>query len=384
MVSKSFAILVSLLLFTTRTTLYAQSNVNIQSERVTVSNRTKVALIVSPARSSVSDATKAVREGIMCAYEKDRASYDLVQYTLKDENQLPQLLNKIAEDGAMLAIGPITKSAVEKVATQSYLPLPVLALNRAVTTQVPSLFLSIDLTLEGETDQLVRIAIENTSQPENLGKNFVIFTTNDAYDQRLARAIEASVHKVGLVAERRTVSNEQLAYLTQEMRGKSFRGVFFAMDSQHASLIRPYLPPELAVFGTTYTNPMNQSDAMAAQTQVNDLTGMITLEIPAVTQMNSEQYIEYKPFLLTLQNDERHMFAVGVDAWNVGKEWMQWKKSVELNTGLSGALSINANNNGRVGRTLQKIVVKPGMENPSGAKADDLVQFEEKAEDAGL
>ena len=111
--------------------------------------------------------------------------------------------------------------------------------------------------------------------------NFVILTTQDPYDERLARAMEAALIKAGAGAERRHISSDQIAYLRQEMRGKAFRGVFFAMNAQNASLLRPYLPPELPVFGTSYTNPMHQKDSMLAKTQANDLNGMITLEIPA-------------------------------------------------------------------------------------------------------
>ena len=187
--------------------------------------------------------------------------------------------------------------------------------------------------------------------------------------------------KAGAGAERRHISSDQIAYLRQEMRGKAFRGAFFAMNAQNASLLRPYLPPELPVFGTSYSNPMHQKDSMLAKTQSNDLNGMITLEIPA-EENTSTLVAQYKGERENLSLEELQMFSVGVDAWTLGTKWIDWARRIEVPDGLTGRLSFDKDSGSKVKRELVKTVVSP---NKTGkASEEDLVQFTESAEEAGL
>ena len=165
----------------------------------------------------------------------------MIQYELSSPQDAGAVLKKAADDGAVLAIGPVSRDAVQTISEMPYLPLPVVAINRPSGETAPELFLSIDISAESEVDQLAKIAVENTAQKTDLAaNNFVILTTQDPYDERLARAMEAALIKAGAGAERRHISSDQIAYLRQEMRGKAFRGVFFAMNAQNASLLRPY------------------------------------------------------------------------------------------------------------------------------------------------
>lgn len=209
-------------------------------------NKTKIALIVSPKGSVLSEAAAPIQQGILAASHEATASgaCELVQYELSNPQEAGAVLKKAADDGAVLAIGPVSRDAVQTISEMPYLPLPVVAINRPSGETAPELFLSIDISAESEVDQLAKIAVENTAQKADLAaNNFVILSTQDPYDERLARAMEAALVKVGAGAERRHISSDQIAYLRQEMRGKAFRGVFFAMNAQNASLLRPYLPP---------------------------------------------------------------------------------------------------------------------------------------------
>lgn len=335
----------------------------VQSNIPAYSGKIKIALFTAPQDSPIYVATQSLREGIATAAKEDSDRYQLVQYTLQNSSQVLQLLEQAADDKVQLVIGPISKEAVETVASLSYLPVPVLALNRPSGSSPAELFLSIDLSAEGEAEEIVKLAIENTAGSDNAGKNFVILSTNSPYDEKLARAFEKELAAAGVGYEKRHVSKEQLAYIKQEMRGKGLRGVLFAMSAEQASLIRPYIPLELPVFGTSYTNPMNQADDMAAKTQANDLLGLVTLEIPAVAS-SSPQFAKYKSQMEELGRDQRHLFALGVDAWNLGKQWLQWEKKGEFPEGLSGRLSFNKDLDSRVRRTMEKVVVKPETDTP--------------------
>ncbi|MFQ9938783.1 MAG: hypothetical protein ACLRW2_10465 [Parasutterella excrementihominis] len=153
------------------------------------------------------------------------------------------------------------------------------------------------------------------------------------------------------------------------------------MNAQNASLLRPYLPPELPVFGTSYSNPMHQKDSMLAKTQSNDLNGMITLEIPA-EENTSTLVAQYKGERDNLSQEELQMFSVGVDAWTLGTKWIDWARRIEVPDGLTGRLSFDKDSGSKVKRELVKTVVGP---NKTGkASEEDLVQFTESAEEAGL
>ena len=338
-------------------------------------NKTKIALIVSPKGSVLSEAAAPIQQGILAASREATASgaCELIQYELSSPQDAGAVLKKAADDGAVLAIGPVSRDAVQTISEMPYRPSGETA---------PELFLSIDISAESEVDQLAKIAVENTAQKTDLAaNNFVILTTQDPYDERLARAMEAALIKAGAGAERRHISSDQIAYLRQEMRGKAFRGVFFAMNAQNASLLRPYLPPELPVFGTSYTNPMHQKDSMLAKTQANDLNGMITLEIPA-EENASTLVAQYKGDRENLSPEDLQMFSVGVDAWQLGTKWIDWARRIEVPNGLTGRLSFDKDNGSKVKRELLKTVVSP---NKTGKTSEeDLVQFTESAEEAGL
>lgn len=347
--------------------------------------KTKIALIVAPKGSPLSQAASPIRQGILAASKEGGGEnkYEFIAYDLTSPQNVGEVLKKAAEDGAVLAFGPVSRDAVEAVAELPYLPLPVVAINRASAETTPELLLSIDISAESEVDQLARIAVENTADKKDLALNsFVILCTTDPYDERIARAMEKAILKAGAAAERRHVSPEQIAYLRQEMRGKAFRGVFFAMNAQNASLLRPYLPPELPVFGTSYTNPMHLPDEMRATTQSNDLVGMVTLEMPAERGPNA-LVSEYMKTLSRATPEEVQMFALGVDAWYLGTSWLNWTQKIEIPQGQTGKLHFDRKESSRVHRELDKAVVNPARVS-GGSKADDLVQFTETAEEAGL
>ncbi|WP_346744544.1 penicillin-binding protein activator [uncultured Turicimonas sp.] len=359
--------------------LMGQNLVNAQEAAVSPSEPTgkiKVGLMVPPQNSSLAAATAPLINGVEAAFKEDEDRYELVKYEISESGNVLNVLNHAADTKAMLMIGPVLKTSVDKIASLPYLPLPVVAINKTDSAVQPELFMSIDVAIESEVEQLVKVALDNTAK--NPVGAFVVLATPNSYDERVARAIVQELSKNGSVGEIRHVSTEQISYLRTEMRGKSFRGAFFAMNPQQASLIRPYLPPELPVFGTSYTNPYRTNDVMTSQTQANDLTGMVTLEIPAITQLSHQNYLKYRPILLKLNSDDRHLFAVGVDAWALGKSWLEWHDQIDLEDGLSGKIHFNKKTSSSAKRTLDKTVVTPKRD-----LADD-VAFEESAEEAGL
>lgn len=357
------------------------------AEEAAVPKKIRIALIVSPKGSDMSRATAPLRAGIMAAYEEQKDRYEIKEYPFAGTDQLESVLGQAALDGAMAAIGPIAKDAVEKVADLTYLPLPVVGANRPGAGSTPELFLSVDLSAESESEQLVDIAVESTKGPEAAGKPFIIMTSQVFYEDHLARAIENELKAKGVKAERRTVSTEQIAYLRAELRSKNARGVIFALNPMAASLIRPYVPPELPVFGTSYSNPVHLADHAQAKSQAVDLAGMVTLEIPPSLHVKEIAKLALGKEFSTLTNEQRQLFALGLDTWRVATEWVNWTQKMDIPDGATGALSWDKSRSSRVMRKMVTSVVSPDMvgkvseEDPSSA--DDFVEISNGTSEGG-
>jgi outer membrane PBP1 activator LpoA protein len=316
--------------------------------------------------------TQPFRDGILAAYEEDKDQYELRQMPLDPGSNVEEALAAAADAGAMLVIGPIFKNSVNEVATMSYVPVPVLAINRTQQQEVPKLFMSIDMSSEGQMEQLVREAVTKTADGA-AGQPFVIFTTEQAYDQGLSRVAQEELLKQGVAADVVLIAPENFGALRKRFESARPRGAIFATDSAHASLVRPYLPSDVATFGTSYTNPQTQSDPMTALTQSNDLKGMVTLELPSIIEMDAPTYSKYRDRLMQLKGDDRLMFSIGVDSWRLGKDWLQWHEKMDYADGLSGKLHFDKNASPRVQRELVPAVVTTKAQ----THAQDELEFEE-------
>ena len=207
--------------------LMGQNLVNAQEAAVSPSEPTgkiKVGLMVPPQNSSLAAATAPLINGVEAAFKEDEDRYELVKYEISESGNVLDVLNHAADTKAMLMIGPVLKTSVDKIASLPYLPLPVVAINKTDSAVQPELFMSIDVAIESEVEQLVKVALDNTAK--NPVGAFVVLATPNSYDERVARAIVQELSKNGSVGEIRHVSTEQISYLRTEMRGKSFRGAF--------------------------------------------------------------------------------------------------------------------------------------------------------------
>lgn len=82
---------------------------------------------------------KAIRDGLMSAWYNDTSENRprVKFYDSSNADQIWPLLNRVADEGADMVIGPLSKQAVLQLARAGSLPLPVLALNQVNTDSVP-------------------------------------------------------------------------------------------------------------------------------------------------------------------------------------------------------------------------------------------------------
>lgn len=310
-----------------------------------------VVLLTPPQNSAAYAYTKPIRDGILTAFEEDKDRF-LVKELPTDSQNVINALNSAADQGAMLVIGPVLKNEVKAVSEIPYLPLPVLAINQITSSTPPKLLMNVDITSEGELDPLIREAVTMTNDTPNAANPFLIIGTGNAYDQHLMEVAKAIFAKLHIPVMSQTISPVTAATTAMEAAKAHYRGVLFVCNSAYASLVRPYLG-DTPIFATNYTNPFNNADQMTAQTQANDLRGMVALEVPAITQLDSSTFDKYRKQLMMLSGEKRQMFAIGVDIWKAGKEWLEWKQQFDHIDGLSGNLHFDRMKSPTIERRVQ-------------------------------
>lgn len=358
-------------------TLQAQTAVAQDGEKAV--DKPLLVVLTPPKASPAYAVTKPFRDGILASYREDKDNYKIRQVEVKPEEGVAKVLEQVADEGAMLVIGPILKNNVDEVAQMPFVPVPVLAINRTSADVLPELFINMDMSAEGQMTQLVSEAVAKTKKSAEANLPFLILTTSNPYDQRLADSAEAALDKEEIPSVRMSLAPSDLREMVRSEE-QEFRATVFAMNSTYAGMVRPFLAPYTPVYGTSYTDPKNNEDAMSARTQSNDLRGMVTLEIPAITELDSTTYSKYRKRLLKMTAEERLMFSVGIDAWRLGKEWLEWHEKVDYADGMSGRIHFDKSEGAHVVRRLTPVVVTTKVQTHDQDEPD----FVESSQEAGL
>lgn len=145
--------------------------------------------VLLPESGPYAKAARAIRDGILAAwYAADGSSRPQIQFY--DSSNLDQIwpqVNRAAEDGADIIVGPLDKQAVTQLARAGNLPVPVLALNQVTTDSVmPRDLYQYSLSPEDEAIQVADrawsrgLAYPGVLIPDNdLGQRLM-----DAFNQR--------------------------------------------------------------------------------------------------------------------------------------------------------------------------------------------------------
>jgi len=101
-------------------------------------------------------AANVVRAGMLAAQKADpEGKRPKLRFYNSATGSISALLKRAAKDGARLAIGPLQKPAVKKLAGPTELPIPVLALNQVTTAAKPSNLYQFSLAPESKVSELV-------------------------------------------------------------------------------------------------------------------------------------------------------------------------------------------------------------------------------------
>ena len=338
--------------------------------------------LLLPLQGSFSDAANAIRDGLFAAYYDSPDATMHPQLRLYDsgdsaETALAAYQQAVAE-GAQFVIGPLRKEAVQAIAMQETLPVPVLALNHVQgESQASGKLYQFGLSPEDEAREVARMAWRDGHQrsiamiPANdwgervygafaiewqiLGGEILEVQRYDTTKTDHGDSISSSLNLNNSKARHKQISRllgKKLEFEPRRRQDVDF--VFLLASPRQARLIRPqlsfYRASTVPVYSTSQVftgNPDKERDI--------DLNGIIFCDMPWTLEHNSnwehlQQAInEYWP-----DNASRYkrLYALGIDAYRI----IPYLSPLGSNMfgaypGVSGNLSLDSQ--GKISRALR-------------------------------
>jgi outer membrane PBP1 activator LpoA protein len=338
--------------------------------------------LLLPLTGSFSDAASAIRDGLFAAYYDSPDSAMHPQVRLYDtgettESVLTAYQQAVAE-GAQFIIGPLRKEAVQAVAMQEELPVPVLALNHA---QNPPLsrdgLYQFGLSPEDEAREVARMAWRDghyrsiamipandwgervyaafAIEWQTLGGEILEVQRYDTSKTDHGEAISTSLNLDSSKARHKQIS--RLLGQTLEFeprRRKDVDFVFLLASPRQARLIRPqlsfYRASTVPVYSTSQVftgNPDKGRDI--------DLNGIVFCDMPWTLEHDSSwEHLQTAINTYWPENAGRYkrLYALGIDAYRVVPYLSQLGGGMfGTYHGVSGNLSLDSH--GQINRTLR-------------------------------
>lgn len=363
-----------------------------------------VALLLPHTDSAFMPVAEAVAKGISAANSISDTPVNVVLLPRKQNQTALSHLQDAALNGAAVAIGPITRDEVNEIAQLEFLPLPVVSLNFPDKEFIASeLMMNFSLSQEAEARQIVKIAVGALPLTNSKGElpKVAIFESQSPLENRIANIYAEELTALGLPFDRIVLTPELMAgaklyedqpldpeeempeleelpdpkedpygYQRIRLRNKRimdefraqqavkeppFFAAFLAMDARAAAMVRPRLPLMCRVWGTSMINPGDVTQSTAASLTY-DLKNVGLVEAPLVLLNNKNDFKAYFGVEMPATLLERRLFAFGVDAYQLAKDWAHWKTNIEF-VGTTGSLKFSHAEQSSVQREAQPTVI---------------------------
>jgi outer membrane PBP1 activator LpoA protein len=303
---------------------------------------------------------RGIQHGMIAALYATDGDRELNFYDTGDRGEkLADAYFSALENGADFIVGPLSRSAVQQLASLPAPTVPLLALNDTDTPLQQAGFYRFPLSAEDEADDAaLRMRAENHKQA-------VLIAPDSAWGQRVARAFEDSYDFAGGQVLARTFYQEKAsdhsAGLRQALgldasraRARQLRkmlnqkiesaeridpridGIFLAARSRQARMIRPQLKFLHAGHLPIYATSQVYSGVPRPQ-QDKDLNGIRFADAPIV--IRPAQARERTGLDVAALGSQKRYFAFGYDALNL-IDRLQWMDTFGTGRmqGLSGDL----------------------------------------------
>lgn len=362
------------------------------------SGKTKIAVLMPNADNPLNVFAQAIVKGIRAENKQLSTPHEIILLPRKNGQSALSHLQDASLMGASVAIGPITRDDVNEISELPFLPLPVVSLNLPEDdAKSPELLMNFSLSLEEEAKQVASMAIQSLAKENKDSLNIVLFEGASPINQRVANTFELalaeesiSITRIPITKELLTLPklyevknfssltlgtkslpdtaegyenakqyNENLTQSFSKLGSSSYSAVFLVTDARTAALIKPRLPRDTRVWGTSMINPGNPEQSVIASLAF-DLQNTGFVDAPLILRYNNQDF--KASFGETPPNSliARRLFAFGVDAYRLARLWMRWQPEITM-AGTTGSLSFKKSVSANVSRIAQPAVFYHGQ-----------------------
>lgn len=364
----------------------------------TAASKTKIAVLMPNADNPLNVFAQAIVKGIRAENKQLSTPHEIILLPRKIGQSTLSHLQDASLMGASVAIGPITRDDVNEISELPFLPLPVVSLNLPEDdVKSPELLMNFSLSLEEEAKQVASMAIQSLAKENKDSLNIVLFEGASPINQRVANTFEQalaeesiSITRIPITKELLTLPklyevknfssltlgtkslpdtaegyenakqyNENLTQSFSKLGSSSYSAVFLVTDARTAALIKPRLPRDTRVWGTSMINPGNPEQSVIASLAF-DLQNTGFVDAPLILRYNNQDF--KASFGETPPNSliARRLFAFGVDAYRLARLWMRWQPEITM-AGTTGSLSFKKSVRANVSRIAQPAVFYHGQ-----------------------
>lgn len=378
-----------------------------------ISNKPKIAILMPESGSPYESLYAPVIQAIEAENKQNGSPYEILRLPRKWGQNAQSHLQDAALMGALVAIGPLARDAVDEVSSLPFLPLPTIALNQTSNgVYAPELMMNYALSQEQEAKQIAEIALAALPATNSKGEpsKVRIFEVDAPLEKRIANTFEQELIAKQIPYERVVLTPELMKtqshfyemesgikppeleplpnreddpYEYQRVRLRNqklmaeyrsltafeeppYLAAFLAMDARTAAQITPRLPRMTRLWGTSLLNPGDpRQGAVAAMTY--DLQRVGFVEAPLVLQNNASDFRASFGVSMPARTFDRRLFSMGVDAYRLALQWMKWKPQIDLN-GTTGQLSFIQSESSTVKRIAQPALIEANKIKPVSAE----------------
>lgn len=346
--------------------------------------------VLLPDSGPAAGAAQAIRQGVIAAHFQARSDLRLQFYDVRSANT-PDSSNVVAQyekavaDGANIVIGPLDKAAVELLAAQADLPIPVLALNRISHENTHPNFFQFALAPEDDARTQAEFAHQQGYQ------RTIVLSPRSNWGDRVVSAFDEHWQRLGGQIVNRAVYDESesdyshlltplLGVERSQQRYQELRRVlgqslefeprrrqdvdFLFMIGrplkarQLVTQLRFHRSGQLPILATSHAY-----GGKANAQQDIDLNGLIFTDIPWMFSEQSEQDPAYTAVLQQATGDIgtfMHLAALGVDAYRIIPHLSAMTRSADENyQGATGTLTVNEQ--GQIERSMPIATIRNGL-----------------------
>jgi outer membrane PBP1 activator LpoA protein len=333
-----------------------------------------VVLLLPSQSTPFARAAEVVRQGFFAA--QTAASQSMTVRVIEIDDDPKQLLRALAtarERGADVIAGPLTRPQVNAT-IKANVTLPTVTLSQPETDALaPPSLLAFGLSIEQEARAMVQ-AVVGTLAPLRPGMQtrptprFVLLIGEGPLSRRAGAAFRDALREAG---ERVTTFDVEMKYeALQALGDRVFRaepeGVFLALDAREAAIVRPRLPHDIALFGTSQVNLGGGESTLLS----NDLEGVYFVDAPWLLEADHPAVMVHARPEQPLSAELNRLYALGIDAYRLAAEWRSGRSPFELD-GVTGTLQVDRAASARVerwpafgvfrnGRIERVVVPRPG------------------------